>query len=125
MWKLAVVMSVAFLASCGTSQQFAAIPITIDTASVPHQTIEMKAQRYQFLPEEVHVKAGTLVSLNITALDGAHGFDLGAYGIDERLEKDEPTVITFYAGERGSYDFKCSHFCGIGHFGMNGRVIVE
>jgi len=119
------IVSLALFVGCGTSQQFIAVPPNIDKENVPKQTIEVRAERYHFTPEELHVKVGTLVTLNITAIDGTHGFDLGAFGIDERLEEGQTKVIQFYAQQKGEYEFNCSHFCGIGHLWMNGEVIVE
>ncbi len=121
----AFAIAAVIVAGCGSSQQFAAVPAGIDTSAVPHQTVDMTARRYKFTPDEIHVKAGTLVTLRITALDGTHGFKLGAFGIDEDLEKNEQKTVTFFAAQAGRYDFKCSHFCGIGHFSMNGTIIVE
>ncbi len=113
------------LSACGSSQQFTAVPPDLDRNSVPQKTIEMTAQHFHFTPEEVHVPAGTLVSLKITALDGTHGFDLGAFGIDETIPEKETKTVTFYAAKKGEYGFHCSHFCGIGHLGMTGKLVVE
>lgn len=110
---------------CGSSQQFVAVPPTIDKEKVPRQTVEMTAEHFHFTPEDLHVTAGTLVMLKITAIDGTHGFKFGAFGIDETIEKNETKVIEFYAGEKGKYGFRCSHFCGIGHLWMTGKVIIE
>ena len=120
-----VVLVSVLLMGCGASQQFTAVPVSINRDKVPHETIEMTAEHFHFTPEVVKVKQGTLVTINIKALDGTHGFKLGAFGIDERLEESETRSIEFYAGEKGEYGFKCSHFCGIGHLGMNGKIIVE
>jgi cytochrome c oxidase subunit II len=110
---------------CGTTQRFVALPRDLDRGMVPHRVIEMNAKRYEFIPEMVNVKAGTLVTLKITAVDGTHGFALGAFGIDESIAEGETKVIEFYASSPGEYGFHCSHLCGVGHFGMNGKVIVE
>jgi len=113
------------LTGCGSSQQFTAIPSTLNKDSVPHQSIEMTAEHFHFTPEEIRVKSGTLVTVRVTAIDGTHGFKLGAFGIDETIEEGETKMVEFYAGTKGEYSFKCSHFCGIGHLGMNGKLIVE
>ena len=113
------------LAGCGTTAQFPALPPNLDRDKVPHVTMEISAQRYEFIPDVIRVKAGTLVTLRITAVDGTHGFALGDFGIDERLEEGQVKVIEFYAPRAGEYGFHCSHLCGIGHFGMSGRVVVE
>jgi len=123
--ELVIITAVLVLAGCGTSQQFITVPPDIDREKVPKQTIEMTAERFHFTPEELHVNVGTLVTLKITAIDGTHGFDFAAFGIDETLERDRTELIEFYASQKGEYEFKCSHFCGIGHLWMNGKVVIE
>ena len=118
-------LGTVLLAGCHSPAMFPAVPKELDRGSVPHQTIQMTAECYEFKPEVLRVPAGTLVTLEITALDRTHGFALDAFGIDERLEKGEKKVIEFFASERGEYAFDCSHFCGLGHLGMNGKLIVE
>ncbi len=113
------------LFGCAASKLFEAVPSSLNKETVPKVTFEMTAQRYHFTPDVIRVKRGTLVTLNVKAVDGTHGFELGAFGIDERLEENEVKEIQFYAGKEGEYGFKCSHFCGIGHLGMTGKVIVE
>lgn len=115
----------ACLIGCGASQQFTAIPSTVDREKVPHETIEMTAEHFHFTPEIVRVNQGTLVTIKVKAIDGTHGFKLGAFGIDETIKEGETRTIEFYTSEKGEYSFKCSHFCGIGHLGMNGKIIVE
>lgn len=113
------------LTGCGGSQQFAAVPPDLNRESAARATIEMTAEDFHFTPETLRVKAGTLVTLKITSIDGTHGFNLGAFGIDERLEENKTKSVEFYAGTKGEYGFRCSHFCGLGHLGMTGRLIVE
>jgi len=119
---------VAFLllfSACGSSKQFDAIPSDLDRQNVPKETIDMTAESYKFTPEVIRVKVGTLVALRIKAIDGTHGFKLSDFGIDERLDENEPKTVEFYASKKGDYSFRCSHLCGIGHLGMTGRIIVE
>jgi cytochrome c oxidase subunit II len=124
--RLTCVVTVAMLFfGCGTTQQFTPLPRDLDRATVQTTVVEMQAKRYEFIPEVVKVKAGTLVTLKITALDGTHGFALGAFGIDERIEEGETKVIEFYASTPGEYSFRCSHLCGIGHLGMTGKLVVD
>lgn len=110
---------------CSSTPQFVPIPEDLDRSTVRAQTVAIEAKRYEFTPEVVRVKAGTLVTLRITAVDGVHGFALGSFGIDERIGEGETKVIEFYASKPGEYGFHCSHFCGMGHFGMTGKVVVE
>ncbi len=120
-----LMVSVLLLFGCATAKLFDAVPPGLDRNSVPHTTIEMTAEHFHFTPEEVRVHEGTLVVLKVRAIDGTHGFALGAFGIDERLEEHETKTIEFFAAKKGEYTFRCSHFCGLGHFGMSGRIIIE
>jgi cytochrome c oxidase subunit 2 len=120
-----MLMALALLAGCAGSAQFAAVPAGLDLDHVPKQTIQVTAERFRFIPDVIKVKQGTLVTLNITATEGEHGFRLSAFGIDKEIEEHESVLVQFYAAKLGEYSFRCSHFCGIGHLGMTGEIIVE
>lgn len=120
-----LVAGLLWLSGCGQVRLFPAVPEGIDRDRLPQVTVEMMAERYQFVPDEIRVKAGALVILHITARDATHGFNLPAFDIDESLEKGQTKTIEFYAAEKGAYDFKCSHYCGVGFSSMTGVVVVE
>ena len=116
---------IAYFSGCGGSQQFVAVPTDINRETVPKATIEVIVKDFEFIPDTIKVKEGTLVTLQIKSIEGTHGFALGAFGIDVRLDEGVNQTIEFFAGQKGEYEFKCSHFCGLGHFGMNGSLIIE
>jgi cytochrome c oxidase subunit 2 len=118
-------LALMLLVGCGQSQQFTAVPPDARNEGVPRQSIQIKAERFKFTPDVIRVKAGTLVRLEITSVEGTHGFQLGAFGIDERIEENQTKITEFYASKQGEYGIRCSHFCGIGHMGMTAKVIVE
>ena len=108
----------------------------------PVQVVEMTAKKYAYSPEEIRVKKGTRVQLKIRATDRTHGFKIRLYpeGTPEKgepglrmadnqnnfkLEENQERTIEFVAERPGTYIFRCSVFCGMGHRGMNGKVIVE
>ena len=122
--KQSLVLALLLLYGCGASQQFLALPPDIDVAKVPKQSVDMIAERFRFVPEEVHVRQGTLVILKIKSVEGTHGFRLGDFGIDETIPENETKTVEFFAAKQGEYSFKCSHFCGIGHLKMTGKVVV-
>jgi cytochrome c oxidase subunit 2 len=123
--KYTFVLLLVIFAACGSSKQFDAIPPDFNRQNVPNDTINVTAESFKFTPEVIRAKAGTLVTLRITSIDGTHGFRLSAFGIDERLDENVQKSIEFYASKKGEYDFRCSHFCGLGHLGMTGKIIVE
>lgn len=106
------------------------------------QVIELTAKKYEYSPSPVHVKAGTKVQLKITATDHDHGFKIanvpdgsepgskpGLVFVSPQecwqLKKGETTTIEFLAQTPGSYTFKCSHTCGLGHRGMKSQIVVD
>ena len=121
---LSCALTAAALPGCA-SGRFADSLEGLDRASLPRRSFTMTAERYDFDPAELHVPAGTLVTLTITALDDVHGFDLPDWDIDVRLEPDRPVSVEFFVSEPGTYEFHCSHFCGMGHFGMKGTLVVD
>jgi cytochrome c oxidase subunit 2 len=94
-------------------------------ASKDVKEIRITAKKYEYDPGVITVKQGEHVRLIITALDHDHGFKIDAYHIDELLKKGEQGMIEFTANESGTFPFQCSHFCGLGHKGMKGELIVE
>jgi cytochrome c oxidase subunit 2 len=94
------------------------------TASSSHD-IQLTCKKYAFSPDPVHVKKGEHVRLIITATDHDHGIKLEAFQIEQKLKKGVPTTVEFTADKAGTFPFKCSVFCGLGHGGMKGTVVVE
>jgi len=113
-------------------------------ADSPH-VIEVTAKTFEFVPNEIRVKAGERVQIKLSSADRAHGMKLNIYpegasedgnpGLvfdhpqdDAKVEKKKDRVIEFVAARAGTYDFKCSVQCsmfGHGHDKMTGKLIVE
>lgn len=93
-------------------------------ASQDTKEIRVTAKKYEYDPAVITVKQGDHVKLIITALDHDHGFKVDTFHIDQLLKKGEPTTIEFTADTTGTFPFQCSHFCGLGHKGMKGELIV-
>lgn len=91
----------------------------------PVQKIHMTAKQFEFEPKEVLVKQNTHVVLEIESLDVTHGFKIDQYGINVTIPEKSKITVEFYTREIGTYPFRCSHFCGVGHIGMRGKIIVE
>jgi cytochrome c oxidase subunit 2 len=120
----------------------AARAVAQSKAQEPVFVFEMTAQKYDYAPDIVRVKQGTRVQLKIRAIDRTHGFKIRLYpeGSPEKgepglrmadnqnnfkLEQNQERIIEFVAERPGTYTFRCSVFCGMGHRGMTGKVIVE
>ena len=91
----------------------------------PVHAFNMTAQSYEFDPGVITVKKGEKVRLIITATDREHGIKIEGYDIDQVLKAGAPTTIEFTADKAGTFEFKCSVYCGFGHRKMKGKLIVE
>ena len=87
--------------------------------------IKVTAKKYAFDPNPIRVKKGDHVKLVITAVDHDHGFKLDAFHVDQLLKEGEATTVEFTADQAGTFPFRCSHFCGMGHKKMKGELVVE
>jgi cytochrome c oxidase subunit 2 len=131
---------------------FAAIAVSLGmmVISVRHaraaqdsvQEIAVSAKKFDFTPSEIQVKQGAHVRLEVTPTDREHGFELEVYpeGSDKKgdpglkFSGDKPSfkipqgqtqAVEFTALQAGTYDFKCIVYCGSGHRGMKGTIVVE
>lgn len=83
------------------------------------------AQRFQFEPSQIKVKKGDRVKLKITSTDTTHGFAIEEFKINETIVPQKETAVEFVADKVGEFPFACSVFCGSGHGGMKGTLIIE
>lgn len=87
--------------------------------------IHITAKKYEYSPAEIRLRQGERIRLLVTATDRKHGFEIKELGIKATLEKGRETAIEFLAPQPGEYEMRCSVFCGFGHKGMRGKLIVE
>lgn len=85
----------------------------------------MTAKNYEFDPGVITVKKGEKVRLFITATDRDHGIKIDGYDINQVLKKGATETIEFTADKAGTFEFKCSVYCGMGHRKMKGKLVVE
>jgi cytochrome c oxidase subunit 2 len=87
--------------------------------------IKLEAFQYGFSPDPVVVKKGDKVRLIITSRDVTHGVYIKEYKINVAIKKGETKIVEFVADKEGEFAIICSVYCGIGHFKMRGKLIVE
>jgi len=82
--------------------------------------------QWKWEPDIITAPSGSVVEVRIHNEDAVtHGFAIIELGIDERLPGGRTTTFTFAANiEPGEYPFYCSIFCGVGHFGQRGMLVV-
>lgn len=68
---------------------------------------------------------GDLVKITLVNPDVAHGIAIPEFGFDLKAGAGETATGEFTAGKEGNYTFFCSVYCGEGHNGMKGVLIVK
>jgi cytochrome c oxidase subunit II len=82
------------------------------------QEIKITATKFQFSPNEITVKKGQPVKLEVLSSDANHGLAIKALNIRTEAKKGDTATLEFTPTEVGTLQGKCSHFCGKGHGSM-------
>lgn len=96
-----------------------------DSAMEDVKEFTMTAKQWFFEPSEIRIKQGNKVKLTIKSIDVTHGFALPDFGVKVDLQPNIKQTVEFIADKQGEFTFFCSVYCGQGHSGMKGKLIVE
>jgi len=99
--------------------------LLLSTEMTPAQTIEIKAKRFEFTPNVVHLKKGQPVTITLISTDHSHGLFLKPLLIDLDAAEGRPDTVTITPAEAGTFLAICDHYCGSGHPGMKMTFVVE
>jgi len=89
------------------------------------RTIDVTVSRFQFVPEVIELKQGEKVQLNVTSTDGTHGFEVKELGVRARIPNGKSVTLDVTATAAGTFEVKCSEYCGAGHSRMKARIVVK
>ena len=87
--------------------------------------VHIRAQVWQFTPNEIHVPAGSTVTFYVTSQDVQHGIKLTKTNINMMVLPGQVGKLTAKFDNPGEYHFICHEYCGQLHHTMYGRLIVE
>lgn len=91
--------------------------------------VYMTCIRSKFVPEQFEVHPGDQVTVHLTNVetvrDMTHGFALADHGVNIAVDPGQTQVVTFNAGEQGTYWYYCTWFCSALHMEMRGRMLVK
>ncbi|MEO5689101.1 MAG: cupredoxin domain-containing protein [Burkholderiaceae bacterium] len=87
--------------------------------------IPVVARKFVFIPNEITLKKGESVVLEFSAPEVAMGFFAPELGLRTLIVPGEVSKVVFTADKVGRFDFLCDVFCGDGHEGMNGHLVVQ
>jgi cytochrome c oxidase subunit II len=102
----------------------AALVVAEQGATGDEQHVSMLAMKFDYIPDTITVKKGKPVVLELIALDRVHGFTVPGLGLRTDITPGPPIILRFTPGKAGVYNLHCDNFCGDGHEGMTGQIIV-
>jgi cytochrome c oxidase subunit 2 len=108
----------AFVGKYGGADGKAHVPPGVDAY--------LMAGRYTWYPDLV-LKAGHEYRIWMSSVDALHGFSLVGHGQNINLEvaPNHAYGATFVPEKPGTYLIVCNEYCGLGHHGMRGHIVVE
>ena len=83
------------------------------------------AMMFAFLPAEIRVPAGKPVTFRLTSPDVMHGFQIVRTNANTMIIPGYVSQFTIVFDTPGEYLIVCNEYCGLGHHGMFGKLIVE
>jgi cytochrome c oxidase subunit 2 len=86
--------------------------------------VAMIAQTWSFIPSEIHLPTGSTVTFRVTSRDVIHGFEITGAVANLTLMPGHISVATVTFDEPGEHLIICHEYCGIGHQGMFGTIVV-
>jgi len=93
-------------------------------ADEAEQVVTVTAKRYEYNPNTITVKKGIPVVLEFTSLDRLHGFSCPGLAIRTDIAPGKVATLRFVPQKAGTFPFHCDNFCGSGHEGMTGTIVV-
>jgi cytochrome c oxidase subunit II len=74
---------------------------------------------------ELHLPVGKPVKLELRAIDVLHDFTVPQFRAKMNMVPGLVTYVWYTPTKVGTYDAFCEQLCGIAHFAMRGKVVVE
>jgi cytochrome c oxidase subunit II len=89
------------------------------------KVIRISAKRFVYTPNEIKLKKGVPVIIELTSEDIVMGFKVPDLGARADIIPGKTVRVRLVPGKAGRLDFLCDIFCGSGHEEMAGAFLVE
>jgi heme/copper-type cytochrome/quinol oxidase subunit 2 len=89
------------------------------------RTFDVTASKFKFEPATISVTLGDTVRLRLRSADRSHAFAIKKFRVKTLIPKGGETItVEFVADQAGTFAFTCAEYCGTGHEGMKGTLVV-
>ena len=73
----------------------------------------------------LHVEAGKAYKFEIHSIDVNHSFNIHDYVVLMDAVPGRVNTVWFAPDKAGEHDIQCREYCGLIHYNMRGKLIVE
>ena len=123
--RLRVILIALTILSAVSAKTVAQVAKDAETQGRGAHEIQLTLRKYEFNPGSLRVRKGEQVRLILAAVDHDHGFKLDDFNVNQKIIKGTTVGVQFTADKAGTFQFRCSSVCGLGHRGMKGTLVVE
>lgn len=95
------------------------------TGSRAAGTLRITAEKFKFTPQEIRLKRGVTVELELVSLDRLHGFSVPDFGVRADVIPGRTVRLEITPTRAGEFTFVCDNFCGDDHDEMSGKLVVD
>lgn len=88
------------------------------------RVIKVSARRFSFTPHEITVKKGEPVVFELTTEDIFMGMNIPDFNVRSDIVPGKTMRLALTPDKAGTFTFLCDVFCGDGHEGMSGTLVV-
>jgi cytochrome c oxidase subunit II len=75
--------------------------------------------------DDLHLPVGKPVKLLLRSIDVVHSFYVPEFRTKMDLVPGMVSYVWFIPTRTGTFDILCAELCGMAHYGMRGKVVVE
>jgi len=93
-------------------------------AAAEPRVIKVVARKFVFIPRDIALTKGEPVTLEFTSPEVVMGFNAPDFNVRTDIIPGTPARVTFTPDKAGTFTFLCDVFCGDGHEGMSGTLVV-
>jgi cytochrome c oxidase subunit II len=114
-----------YWAACVAAALVGAAVAAVSAQTPEEEHVSLIAMKFDFLPDEVKVKKGKPVVLDVSTIDRIHGFAIPELKMRFDVVPGQTTHVRVVPEKPGRFTFRCDNFCCDGHEEMEGAIVVE
>jgi cytochrome c oxidase subunit II len=88
------------------------------------KVIRVTARKFVFTPNEIALKKGEPVVIELSTLDVFMGFNVPELKVRSDIVPGKVMRVALTPDRAGTFTFLCDVFCGDGHESMSGKIVV-